>query len=153
MDWLKAINRALVAVETVLAGVCCSSSSSWFSRKCSCVISSPIRIHGARSFPDSASSGFPCSEPRWPSNEEVTSDSNQAVKRLSPESARWARGSATALVMAVALLLVISGLALVRLALGQHSPALDVPMAWVYAAVPVSGVLMLVHLSSGEEGD
>ncbi|MCP5112161.1 MAG: TRAP transporter small permease subunit, partial [bacterium] len=78
---------------------------------------------------------------------------DQAVRRLSPSRRRWARLSAKALVAAVSLLLVISGLALVRLALGQHSPALDVPMAWVYAAVPVSGVLMLLHLSSGEEAD
>jgi TRAP-type C4-dicarboxylate transport system permease small subunit len=53
----------------------------------------------------------------------------------------------------VSFLLVVSGVALVRLTNGQHSPALDVPMSWVYAAVPVSGLLMLIHLIGGSEGD
>jgi TRAP-type C4-dicarboxylate transport system permease small subunit len=76
---------------------------------------------------------------------------DQVVKRLSPARRLWARRFATAVVVAVALLLIGAGLALVRLARGQHSAALDVPMSWVYAAVPVSGLLMLIHIVSGEE--
>jgi TRAP-type C4-dicarboxylate transport system permease small subunit len=78
---------------------------------------------------------------------------DQAVKRLSPTRRLWARRFATAVVVAVAILLIGSGAALIRLALGQHSAALDVPMSWVYAAVPVSGLLMLIHILSGEETD
>jgi TRAP-type C4-dicarboxylate transport system permease small subunit len=78
---------------------------------------------------------------------------DQAVKRLSPTRRLWVRRFATAVVVAVALLLIGSGVALLRLTLGQHSAALDVPMSWVYAAVPVSGLLMLIHILSGEETD
>ena len=76
---------------------------------------------------------------------------DQAVRKLPPEQHRWARRFATAAVAAVSALLIVSGLALVHLAAAQHSPALDVPMSWVYASVPVSGFLMLIHLSSGED--
>lgn len=76
---------------------------------------------------------------------------DQAVRKLPTEQHRWARRFATAAVAAVSALLIVSGLALVQLAGAQHSPALDVPMSWVYASVPVAGFLMLIHLSSGED--
>jgi TRAP-type C4-dicarboxylate transport system permease small subunit len=76
---------------------------------------------------------------------------DQAVKRLPPQWHRWARRVATSAVAAVSLLLIGSGLALVQLTAGQHSPALDVPLSWVYAAVPISGLLMLIHLLVGDD--
>ena len=76
---------------------------------------------------------------------------DQVLKRLSSSRRRFARRAATIVVMLVSLLLVFPGLALVRLTLHQRSPALDLPMAWVYAAVPVSGVLMLIHLFCRKE--
>jgi TRAP-type C4-dicarboxylate transport system permease small subunit len=76
---------------------------------------------------------------------------DQAVKKLPLQWRRWARRVATSAVAAVSLLLIGAGLALVRLTGGQHSPALDVPMSWVYAAVPISGLLMLIHLLSGDD--
>ena len=76
---------------------------------------------------------------------------DQAVRKLSPEQYRWARRFATAAVAAVSALLIVSGLALVQLTGAQYSPALDIPMSWVYASVPVSGFLMLIHLTSGED--
>ena len=76
---------------------------------------------------------------------------DQALRKLTPEQYRWARRFATAAVAAVSALLIVSGMALVQLAGAQYSPALDVPMSWVYASVPVSGFLMLIHLSSGED--
>jgi TRAP-type C4-dicarboxylate transport system permease small subunit len=153
LDFLKAINRALVLLETVLAGglllivflVVLSQvlmrylfayPNPWseeLSRFCFIWLST---LGAALAVERRSHFGF-----------------DQVVKRLSSTRRRWAQRLATILVMAVAFLLVISGVALVRLALGQHSPALDLPMAWVYGAVPVSGVLMLVHLSSGEEAD
>jgi len=71
------------------------------------------------------------------------------VSRLGPRLRRAVSAVAAALTALTALLLVIAGLALVRLAAGQRSPALDLPMGWVYAAVPVSGALMLLHLLVG----
>jgi TRAP-type C4-dicarboxylate transport system permease small subunit len=76
---------------------------------------------------------------------------DQALKRLSSSHRRFARRAATIVVMMVSLLLVFPGLALVRLTLHQHSPALNLSMAWVYAAVPISGILMLIHLLCRKE--
>ena len=41
---------------------------------------------------------------------------------------------------------VAGGVLLVQLTLDQRSPALGVPVAWVYAAVPIAGALMLFHV-------
>ena len=76
---------------------------------------------------------------------------DQALKRLPPSRRRLARRAATVVVMMVSLLLVFPGLALVRLTVDQRSPALDLPMAWVYGAVPISGILMLIHLLCRKE--
>jgi TRAP-type C4-dicarboxylate transport system permease small subunit len=76
---------------------------------------------------------------------------DQAVQRLSAPRRRFARRVATVVVMVVSLLLVFPGLALVRLTIHQRSPALDLPMAWVYGAVPLSGILMLIHLLCRKE--
>jgi TRAP-type C4-dicarboxylate transport system permease small subunit len=76
---------------------------------------------------------------------------DQAVKRLCASRRRFARRLATIVVMMVSLLLVFPGLALVRLTIHQRSPALDLPMAWVYGAVPISGILMLIHLLCRKE--
>jgi TRAP-type C4-dicarboxylate transport system permease small subunit len=76
---------------------------------------------------------------------------DQALKRLSPSRQRLAGRAATIVVMMVSLLLVFPGFALVRLTIHQRSPALDLPMAWVYGAVPISGILMLTHLLCRKE--
>jgi TRAP-type transport system small permease protein len=34
----------------------------------------------------------------------------------------------------------------------QRSPALEIPMVWVYAALPVAASLMLLHLVAGRHG-
>ncbi len=47
---------------------------------------------------------------------------------------------------ALALFLVIYGWELVELTRENRSPALDIPLAFVYAAVPLSGVLMILYL-------
>ena len=153
MDSLKTINRALVVLETALAGGLLLIVF--------LVVLSQVLMRYLFAYPNPWSEELSRFCFIWLSmlgaalavERRSHFGFEQAVKRLSPTRRLWAERSAKALVMAVSLLLVISGLALVRLALGQHSPALDVPMAWVYAAVPVSGVLMLVHLSSGEETD
>lgn len=76
---------------------------------------------------------------------------DQALKRLPPSGRRLARRAASIVVMMVSLLLVFPGLALVRLTIHQRSPALDLPMACVYGAVPISGILMLIHLLCRKE--
>ncbi len=150
---LRAINRALVAIETALAGGLLLIVF--------IVVLSQVLMRYLFAYPNPWSEELSRFCFIWLSmlgaslavERRSHFGFDQAVRRLSPSRRRWARLSAKVLVAAVSLLLVISGLALVRLALGQHSPALDVPMAWVYAAVPVSGVLMLLHLSCGEEAD
>ncbi len=47
---------------------------------------------------------------------------------------------------ALALFLVVYGWELVDLTRENRSPALDIPLAFVYAAVPISGVLMILYL-------
>ena len=50
------------------------------------------------------------------------------------------------------LLLVATGIALMDLTMGERSPALNLPVALVYAAVPVSGMLMVIHMLAGRGG-
>ncbi len=47
---------------------------------------------------------------------------------------------------ALALFLVVYGWELVELTKENRSPALDIPLAYVYGSVPVSGLLMLLYL-------
>jgi len=64
-------------------------------------------------------------------------------------SAPWRRAFrylALAAQVALALFLVVYGWELVELTAENHSPALDIPLAYVYAAVPLSGALMLLFL-------
>jgi TRAP-type C4-dicarboxylate transport system permease small subunit len=76
---------------------------------------------------------------------------DQAIRSL-PARYQWkARISRFVVVLAGALAFLILGAKLVQLARGQHSPALDVPMTWIYASVPVTGALMLFHLLAGAE--
>jgi TRAP-type C4-dicarboxylate transport system permease small subunit len=49
--------------------------------------------------------------------------------------------------MAVAL--IVLGVELVALASSQRSPALNLPVSWIYASVPVAGLLMLLHIAAG----
>ena len=52
-----------------------------------------------------------------------------------------------------AFLLIATGIALMHLTMGERSAALNLPIALVYAAVPVSGVLMVIHLLAGRKED
>ena len=68
------------------------------------------------------------------------------VERLAAPTRQALAAVAWVALVLVALLLVAGGLLLVELTMGQRSPALGVSVAWVYAAVPSSGALMLFHL-------
>ena len=74
---------------------------------------------------------------------------DQVTKALAPRAKRAVERFAGAVVLVFALLLVATGVALMDLTMGERSPALNLPVALVYAAAPVSGVLMVVHMLAG----
>ena len=74
---------------------------------------------------------------------------DQLTRGLGPRARRAVEAFAHAVVLAFALLLIASGAALVHLTLGERSSALGLPVALVYAAAPVSGALMVVHMLAG----
>lgn len=78
---------------------------------------------------------------------------DQVTKKLTPGTRRAVERFAGAVVLAFALLLVGAGIALMDLTMGERSAALNLPIALVYAAAPVSGLLMVVHLVAGRSGD
>ena len=55
------------------------------------------------------------------------------------------------LIAVFALLIMVKGglgLTLKTLASGQVTPALQIPMAWVYAAIPFAGIVMLIYCAA-----
>ncbi len=77
---------------------------------------------------------------------------DQVTKGLPPRAKRAVERFSRAVVLMFALLLVATGIALMDLTMGERSPALNLPVALVYAAVPVSGALMVIHLLAGRAG-
>ncbi len=65
--------------------------------------------------------------------------------RLPAGIRRWAQAATEGAVMIVAVLLVIAGLWRCRAGWTATSPALELPMTWPYAAIPVGGALMLAR--------
>ncbi len=78
---------------------------------------------------------------------------DQVTKKLAPRPRRVAETFAQAVVALFALVLIGTGIALMDLTLGERSPALNLPIALVYAAAPVSGLLMVIHLLARRGGD
>ena len=74
---------------------------------------------------------------------------DQVTGRLPPRAKRAVERFAAAVVLLFALLLIGAGIALMDLTTGERSAALNLPVALVYAAAPVSGVLMAVHMLAG----
>ena len=77
---------------------------------------------------------------------------DQVTKKLTPPAQRAVERFAWAVVLAFSLLLIGAGIALMDLTLGERSAALNLPIAVVYAAAPVSGALMAIHLLAGWGG-
>ena len=73
---------------------------------------------------------------------------DQLVARLRPKLKMLVRICSTAFVAAMAIGLIVFGLELVDLARSQRSPALNLPISWIYASVPVAGLLMLLHIAA-----
>ncbi|MDE2877788.1 TRAP transporter small permease [Candidatus Palauibacter soopunensis] len=74
---------------------------------------------------------------------------DQVTGRLPPRAKKAVETSAAAIVLMFALLLIGAGIALMDLTMGERSAALNLPVALVYAAAPVSGVLMAIHMLAG----
>ncbi|MDE2659175.1 MAG: TRAP transporter small permease [Acidobacteriota bacterium] len=77
---------------------------------------------------------------------------DQVTKKLAPPVRRAVERAAWAVVLAFSLLLIGTGIALMDLTLAERSAALNLPVALVYAAAPVSGLLMAIHLLAGGTG-
>ncbi len=77
---------------------------------------------------------------------------DQVTKKLAPRVRRTVERFAWAVVLAFSLVLITTGIALMDLTLGERSAALNLPVALVYAAAPVSGLLMAIHLLAGRAG-
>ena len=74
---------------------------------------------------------------------------DQVTKKLPPRASRVVETFAGMVVLLFSLLLIAAGIALMDLTMGERSPALNLPVALVYAAAPVSGVLMVIHMLAG----
>ncbi|MXW56791.1 MAG: TRAP transporter small permease [Gemmatimonadales bacterium] len=74
---------------------------------------------------------------------------DQVTGRLPPRATKVVETSAAAVVLLFALVLIGTGIALMDLTMGERSAALNLPFAFVYAAAPVSGALMVIHLLAG----
>ncbi len=74
---------------------------------------------------------------------------DQVTGKLAPRTKRMVQMGARAAVLMFALLLIGTGIALMGLTVGERSAALNLPVALVYAAAPVSGVLMVIHMLAG----
>jgi TRAP-type C4-dicarboxylate transport system permease small subunit len=69
------------------------------------------------------------------------------VRRLSPDRRRHAATAARVLMALLLGIVLYSGIEVTRVTHAQQSPALGIPMSWVYLAVPVGATLMLLELA------
>ena len=74
---------------------------------------------------------------------------DQVTGKLAPRMKKAVEVGARVVVLTFAILLIATGVALMDLTMGERSPALNLPVALVYAAVPVSGALMVIHMLAG----
>ena len=78
---------------------------------------------------------------------------DQVTGKLAPRTKRAVETGARAVVLIFAFLLIGTGIALMDLTMAERSPALNLPVALVYAAAPVSGALMVIHMLAGRVGE
>ncbi len=78
---------------------------------------------------------------------------DQVTKGLAPRLRRAVETGARVVVLIFALLLVGTGIVLMDLTAGERSAALNLPIALVYAAAPVSGLMMVIHIAAGWGGE
>ena len=69
--------------------------------------------------------------------------------RMPARARRRVEALAAVIVLLFALLLIGTGIALMGLTLGERSAALNLPVVIVYAAAPVCGACMAIHMLAG----
>jgi TRAP-type C4-dicarboxylate transport system permease small subunit len=74
---------------------------------------------------------------------------DELVRRLTPACCQRVRYAVTALVAVILFTIMLLGVGLAILVRAERSPALNLPIAWMYAALPVVAGLMLLHLVAG----
>ena len=74
---------------------------------------------------------------------------DQVTGKLAPRMKKAVETGARLVVLAFAIILIATGVALMDLTMGERSPALNLPVALLYAAAPVSGALMVIHMLAG----
>ena len=67
-------------------------------------------------------------------------------RRLPEKSRRYARYAIHVLMGVVIFVILFQGVMLVQKTADQVSPAMEIPMSWAYACLPVGAALMAIHL-------
>lgn len=67
------------------------------------------------------------------------------IDQLSPRARRFAALATPMVIIALAVVLVVQGWSFVQFGWLQQTPVMGLPKAWVYAAMPVGGVLMILY--------
>ena len=146
---LRALNRALVSIETCAAGVLLITVS--------VVVLLPVLMRYLFAYPNPWSEEVSRFCFIWLSllgaslavEHRAHFRFDQVTGKLAPRTKRAVETGARAVVLIFALLLIGTGIALMDLTMAERSPALNLPVALVYAAAPVSGVLMVIHMVTG----
>jgi TRAP-type C4-dicarboxylate transport system permease small subunit len=149
MTWFRALNRVLVAAETCAAGVLVITVAA--------VVLLQVLMRYLFAAPNPWSEEVSRFAFIWVSllgaslavEHRAHFGFDQVTKKLAPRTKRIVEAFGQAVVLGFSLLLIGAGLALMDLTLGERSPALNLPVALVYAAAPVSGALMAIHLVAG----
>ena len=147
--WIRALNRRLVALETLTAGGLIVTVS--------LVVFLQVIMRYLFSYPNPWSEEVSRFCFIWVSmlgtslavEHRAHFGFDQVTKGLAPRVKSAVETFAAAVVLAFSFVLVSTGIALMVLTMGERSSALNLPIAWVYAAVPVSGALMVIHLLAG----
>lgn len=74
---------------------------------------------------------------------------DELIRQMAPAWRQRVRYAVTALVVAILLMAMVLGIELVNLVRTERSAALNLPIVWVYTALPVGAGLMLLHLVTG----
>ncbi len=149
MQRLRALNRILVSAETVAAGCLVVAVSA--------VVLLQVLMRYLFAYPNPWSEEVSRFCFIWASmlgaSLAVEHGAHFGFDQVTKGLARGVRSAvetfATAVVLIFSVVLVVTGIALMALTVGERSSALNLPVALVYAAVPVSGALMVIHLLAG----
>ena len=150
---LQGLNRALVALETCTAGALLVAVA--------CVVLLQVLMRYLFAYPNPWSEEVSRYCFIWLSllgaslavEHRAHFRFDQVTGKLAPRTKRAVETGARAVVLIFAFLLIGTGIALMDLTMAERSPALNLPVALVYAAAPVSGALMVIHMLAGRVGE